>query len=50
MRVRIVQFTLVVALAAGLAAVLSAPASAQQYPPPDEQEVLESDLRSASTP
>lgn len=45
MRLRIAQFTLVIALAAGLAAVLSAPASAQQYPPPEMEEVLEIDLR-----
>ncbi|HET8679290.1 MAG TPA: hypothetical protein VFM39_04165 [bacterium] len=48
MRVRVAQFMLVLALAAGLATVLSAPASAQQYPPPDWQEVLEIDLRSTS--
>lgn len=47
MRVRIAQFMLVFALAAGLAAVLSAPVSAQQYPPPDEHEMLEIDLRTS---
>ncbi len=48
MRVRIAHFMLVLALAAGLAAVLSAPASAQQYPQPEDVwRVLELDLRSS---
>ncbi len=41
----------VIALAAGLAAVLSMPANAQQYPPPEPDDaVLQADVREIPQP